>query len=96
MVGNGKPRTCVLGNFLDESTLGLSIGVERIQTNDRLNAGTANDVDMSEEIITPLLEKLEIFARINGIKRKPCLDLRRAAVSLKRADGGDENYGIWL
>ena len=94
VVGLGAADTVLLAELLEQSDLGVGIGVEAVDADDRVDAGLLDGVDMVEQVAGALFQKLEVLLGVLLGQRCARGDLRAAAVHLERADGRDQNGDV--
>ena len=96
VVGDGERSARTLRHSPHELALLRRVGVECVEADDGLDSAAADDVDVGEQVVTALLQELEVLRRVDGIERKARLDGRRAAMRLQGAHGRHQNHGIGL
>ncbi len=61
VVGLGAADAVLLAELLQQGDLGVGIGVEAVDADDRVDAGLLDGVDMVEQVAGALFQKLEVL-----------------------------------
>ena len=96
VAGNGAPRPGGFTLFPDLGDFSRSVLDERVDANDRRDAGTLYDSNMMQQIGASLLDPLDVYLRVFLRQRLARNRHGRAAVAFQDADRGHDDGRIGL
>ena len=94
VVGLGTADTPLSAQPLQQRHLGIGIGVEPVDADNRVDAGLLDGIDMVEQVAGTLFQQLQILLGVFLRKGRAGGDLGAAAVHLQGPDGGNQNGNI--
>ena len=94
VVGQCAADTLLLAELADEGDLGVGVGIELVDADDRYNAGLLDGIDVVEQVLAALFQQLKVLLGVLRGEGTTGNDRRTAAVHLERADGRDQNGDV--